>query len=65
MCDHTLQVQLQNALAAIVAELIDCPAQRPYSSDSYLPHHLVDPATQALSAAGVGVAALQVKGGAV
>jgi hypothetical protein len=63
MCEQAL-AQLKAALIAIVAEVIDYPAQRPYSSDSYLPAHLVEQATKALQSAGVSVGSLQVKGGA-
>lgn len=55
---------VQAALVAILAEVIDYPRQRPYSSDSHLPHHLIEQACTALVAAGFDVASLQTTGGA-
>jgi hypothetical protein len=55
---------IQAALVAIVAEVIEYPRQRPYSSDSHLPHHLVERASTALVAAGFDVASLQTIGDA-
>lgn len=39
---------VENALRAILAEVTD--GTRPYSGDSYLPHHIVDQARAALAA---------------
>ena len=38
------------ALKAIVLECMDCPSVKPYSSDSYLPAHLMQAAQQAIEA---------------
>jgi len=64
MSATTTNAAVQAALVAILAEVIDYPKQRPYSSDSYLPAHLVEQASAALAAAGFDVASLQTKGGA-
>ena len=45
--DNT-QAALLAALTAIVAECMDCPPEPPYSTDSYLPPHLLEAALQAL-----------------
>lgn len=45
------------ALQAIVLECMDYPPVRPYSSDSYLPEHLLDAAKQAIQTAGGTAAA--------
>lgn len=50
---------VQAALVAILCEVIDYPKTRPYSSDSYLPAHLVEQASAALAAAGFDVSSLQ------
>ena len=42
------------ALKAIVLECMDYPPVRPYSSDSYLPDHLVKAAQLAIEAAELG-----------
>ncbi|MBS3996112.1 MAG: hypothetical protein KGZ67_02055 [Hydrogenophaga sp.] len=55
---------VQAALVAILAEVIEYPRQRPHSSDSHLPAHLVEQACTALAAAGFDVASLQTTGGA-
>lgn len=52
----TTTEKLAEALRAIIAEVT--PGQRPYSTDSYLPDHLIEQAQQAL-------ASLQTEGGAI
>ena len=39
------------ALRAIVAECSDHPTEKPFSSDSYLPEHLLEAAQRAIDAA--------------
>lgn len=38
------------ALSAIVAEVMECPSAKPFSSDSYLPPHLVELGQKAVEA---------------
>ncbi len=64
MCDTTTMNALQAALAAILGEVIDYPAKRPYDSESHLPIHLVEQASATLVLAGYDVGALQQNGGA-
>lgn len=48
---NTTQAALLAALKAIVAECMDYPPEPPYSSDSYLPPHLLAAAQQAIDLA--------------
>ena len=48
------QTALLAVLKAIVLETMDYPPVRPYSSDSYLPDHLVKAAQLAIEAAELG-----------
>ena len=54
---NSTQTALLAALKAIVAECMDYPAEPSYSSDSYLPQHLLEAAQQAIEAAAKGGAA--------
>lgn len=62
--DSSTTVDVQAALVAILAEVIDYPRQRQYGSDSHWPPHLVEQACTALKAADFDVASLQRAGGA-
>ncbi len=50
----TTHAGLLTALKAIVAECADYPTEPRYSSDSYLPAHLLEAAQRALDAAAQG-----------
>ena len=54
---QTTHAGLLAALRAIVAECADYPTEPRYSSDSYLPAHLLEAAQQAIDAAVQGGAA--------
>ena len=50
----TIHMAMLAALKAIVAECADYPTEPRYSSDSYLPEHLLAAAQQAIDAAAQG-----------
>jgi hypothetical protein len=51
---NTTHMAVLAALRAIVAECADYPTEKPFSSDSYLPAHLLAAAQQAIDAAAQG-----------
>lgn len=52
-----INAALLAALKAIFTECMDYPTEPPYSSDSYLPAHLLEAAQRAIGAAAQGGAA--------